>query len=83
MKKKTSSNLPHRLPPDLQKNLSSFPKAKEQWKSLTALAKNEFICWIISAKKQETRNHRIERTITELMEGKRCPCCWPGCKHRK
>jgi len=27
-------------------------------------------------------HNKIERTITELMEGKRRPCCWAGCVHR-
>lgn len=70
------------MPSDLRKNLASFPKAKVAWEDITSLARNEFICWIESAKKQETRDSRIERTITDLMEGKRRPCCWAGCPHR-
>jgi hypothetical protein len=46
------------------------------------LARNEWICWIESAKKAETRIGRIERAHTGLMAGKRRPCCWPGCPHR-
>src|SRR6185295_1942509 len=40
-------------------------------------------CWITSAKNPETRRHRIERSRNELIEGKRRPCCWPGCPHRR
>ena len=72
----------HEVPTDLGKTLSSDPKALAAWKDITPLARNEWICWIESAKKPETRNHRIERTRTELIEGKRRPCCWPGCPHR-
>jgi hypothetical protein len=32
--------------------------------------------------RQETRKQHIERTRTELKEGIRRPCCWPGCPHR-
>ena len=72
----------HKLPADLRRNLNSFPKAKKAWEDITPLARNEWICWVEDAKKPETRNHRIERVCTELMEGKRRPCCWAGCQHR-
>lgn len=72
----------HKMPTDLQKALRTAPKAEALWKDITPLARNEFICWVISAKKPETRNHRIERTRAELIEGKRRPCCWAGCPHR-
>lgn len=81
-KKEITINVLHKMPRDLQKNLTLFPRAKVEWEELTPLARNEWICWIESAKKQETRNNKIERTITELMEGKRRPCCWAGCVHR-
>lgn len=74
--------LPHKLPSDLKKALKSVPKAQEAWEDITPLARNEFICWVEDAKKPETRQHRIERTCNELSQGKRRPCCWPGCKHR-
>lgn len=81
-KKEIAGGVVHKMPEDLQKNLTSFPKAREEWEDITPLARNEWICWIENAKQIETRNHRIERTITELMEGKRRPCCWAGCIHR-
>ncbi|MBV9303215.1 MAG: YdeI/OmpD-associated family protein [Acidobacteriaceae bacterium] len=49
---------------------------------MTPLARNEWICWIESAKKAETRSHRIEWGCSSLKDGKRRPCCWPGCVHR-
>jgi hypothetical protein len=33
-------------------------------------------------KKQETRDEHVERAVKQLREGKRRPCCWPGCPHR-
>lgn len=72
----------HDLPADLKKALSSSDAAKEAWDSLTPLARNEWICWNISVKKDETRKEHIKRTISELQEGKRRPCCWIGCIHR-
>jgi hypothetical protein len=46
------------------------------------LARNERICWVISVKKSETRKDHVRRTVTELIDGKRRPCCWAGCPHR-
>ena len=72
----------HGVPADLRKALVSAPAARAVWEDITPLARNEWICWVISAKKAQTRRRRIERTRTELMEGMRRPCCWAGCIHR-
>lgn len=72
----------HTLPPDIRTALSSSKPALAKWQSLTPLARNEWICWSISVKQQKTRNEHILRTIAELQEGKRRPCCWIGCIHR-
>jgi hypothetical protein len=81
-KKKISSGVVHRLPADLRRALLSDPKALTVWEDITPLARNEWICWIESAKKAETRSRRIEWGCSTLKEGKRRPCCWPGCSHR-
>lgn len=72
----------HKMPSDLKKALSSVPAARAAWESLTPLARNEWICWNITVKQVETRKNHIKRTVTELQEGKRRPCCWIGCIHR-
>ncbi len=73
----------HKLPADLQKALADHPDALLLWNDITPLARNEWICWVEGAKLIETRERRVERTHTELVEGKRRPCCWPGCIHRE
>ena len=73
----------HTLPTDVKKALSTDRKARTAWESLTPLARNEWICWVISVKKSETRKEHVERMIDELKEGMRRPCCWMGCIHRK
>ena len=73
----------HILPQDLKKTLLSDVAIADAWKDITPLARNEWICWVESAKQTETRLRRIERTGTELRDGMRRPCCWPGCGHRK
>ena len=59
-KKEILGGVVHDLPADLKKALSSDAKALETWEDITPLARNEWICWIESAKKAETRHHRIE-----------------------
>lgn len=73
----------HELPDDLRDGLTLSATALDAWQSITPLARNEFICWVEDAKQQVTRERRIRRTREELEEGKRRPCCWPGCKHRE
>lgn len=81
--KKESVDVLHKIPKDLHKAIMSEPTAKAAWEDITSLARNEWICWVTSAKKPETRANRIERTCNDLIKGKRRPCCWPGCPHRQ
>ncbi|KAA5834285.1 YdeI/OmpD-associated family protein [Saccharopolyspora hirsuta] len=73
----------HALPADLRQALLADATALAAWHDITPLARNEFICWVEDAKQAATRQRRIRRTQEELLEGKRRPCCWPGCKHRE
>jgi hypothetical protein len=79
---KVLSGVVHTVPVDLRKALLSDPNALAKWNSLKPLARNEWICWTISVKQQETRKEHVERLVKELNEGKRRPCCWIGCIHR-
>lgn len=72
----------HKLPPDLKKALIANPGALETWEDITPLARNEWICWVESAKKEATRAKRISWGCENLSDGKRRPCCWSGCSHR-
>ncbi len=72
----------HELPDDLKDALEREPAALATWDDITPLARNEWICWIESAKKAETRAKRIAWGRENLSEGKRRPCCWLGCPHR-
>jgi uncharacterized protein YdeI (YjbR/CyaY-like superfamily) len=72
----------HDLPADFADALKADDAALATWHDITPLARNEWICWIEDAKKAETRQKRIRWGCENLSEGKRRPCCWPGCKHR-
>ena len=80
--KKITGGVVHELPADLKKVLSADKSLLEIWEDLTPLARNEWICWVVTVKRQETRNDHIKRMKTELLTGKRRPCCWMGCIHR-
>lgn len=81
--KKISDGVAHKVPKDLHKALTADSKVIELWEDLTPLARNEWICWTISVKKEETRKDHVERVVSELKDGMRRPCCWIGCIHRK
>ena len=81
-KKDNTNNAPHKLPIDFHKAIKSDRAVKDVWEDITPLARNEWICWIISAKKDETRKHRILVGLDKMRKGMRRPCCWAGCPHR-
>ena len=73
----------HDVPHDIETALLAQPALLEKWKALTPLARNEWICWTTIVKKQETRDNHVECLSAEILEGKKRPCCWPGCPHRR
>ena len=77
-----SNGVVHDVPTDLRRALTSDRTALAAWEDLTPLARNEWICWVISVKKPETRAEHVARVRSELKEGIRRPCCWYGCVHR-
>ena len=81
-KKVISSGVVHKVPADLRKALTADAAARAKWEDITPLARNEWICWVISVKRPETRTQHVERVCSELKEGMRRPCCWAGCIHR-
>ena len=72
----------HTVPDDMKKALLSKKTILDKWNGLTPLARNEWICWTTIVKKPETRKEHIEWLCADLLDGKRRPCCWPGCPHR-
>ncbi len=81
-KKELMSGAVHKMPADLRNALLADPKALAVWEDITPLARNEWICWVTSAKQLETRNRRIKVGQSKLKGGMRRPCCWAGCPHR-
>ncbi|MBI5644523.1 YdeI/OmpD-associated family protein [Candidatus Kaiserbacteria bacterium] len=81
-KKGLAGGVVHKMPADFRKALISTSAAKAVWEDITPLARNEWICWVTSGKRAETRNIRIEKALSKLKGGMRRPCCWAGCMHR-
>lgn len=66
MTKALSEGVVHTIPADLRKALVSDPEARKKWEDITPLARNEWICWVMSLKKPETRRQHVERVCTQL-----------------
>ena len=81
-KKGTAADIVHRMPADFHKAIKSDSIVNDVWTDITPLARNEWICWVTSAKQEKTRNRRITVGLNKMRKGMRRPCCWPGCPHR-
>jgi len=78
-----SPDFRHETPDELRAVLDSDEALQAKWDGLTDLARNEWICWMTSPKTEETRSKHLARLQEEVLGGKRRPCCWPGCPHRR
>ncbi|WP_226700434.1 YdeI/OmpD-associated family protein [Qipengyuania gaetbuli] len=83
MAKAADPDFRHPIPPEIQAMLDGDATLSGKWQALTSLARNEWVCWTISAKQEVTRQKRRARLREEVLDGKKRPCCWPGCPHRR
>jgi hypothetical protein len=65
-----------RVPADLRKALATAPKARALWLDITPVARRDWIHWITSAKRPETRARRVGNACAMLAAGKRRVCCF-------
>jgi hypothetical protein len=70
------------IPADLKKALAlpANAKAKGLWQDITPIARRDWIFWILTAKQEKTRAHRIMTAMSKLSSGMRRVCCFPGIK---
>lgn len=59
------------IPKDLARELKKHKKAQTFFEELSYTHQREYVMWINEAKKEETRQRRIEKTIEMLKKGKR------------
>lgn len=65
-----------RVPADLRRALAAAPKARTVWSDITPIARRDWIHWITSAKRAETRARRVGNACAMLATGKRRVCCF-------
>lgn len=65
-----------RVPADLRKALAANAAAKATWDDITPVARRDWIHWITSGKKAETRVKRIAVACDKLASGSRRACCF-------
>jgi hypothetical protein len=65
-----------KVPADLKAALLANPAAKATWVDITAVARRDWIHWVTSGKKAETRIKRIGVAIDKLASGSRRACCF-------
>jgi hypothetical protein len=64
------------VPADLRQALAHAPAALMVWDDITPIARRDWVHWITSAKRDETRTRRIASTCDMLAGGKRRVCCF-------
>lgn len=65
-----------KIPSDIKKALDNHKQAKNTWDKATPMAHWEWIRWIRSTGRDETRVKRIDVACDKLRKGERRPCCW-------
>lgn len=65
-----------RVPADLKQALAGNAAALATWNDITAVARRDWIHWVTSGKKAETRVKRIEVACDKLAKGNRRACCF-------
>ncbi len=61
------------VPADFSKALGKNKEAKDAFEKLSYSHQKQYVDWIESAKKPETRAGRIEKALTMLVEGRKSP----------
>lgn len=62
-----------KAPPDLMSRFEQNPQARALFDELSYTSRREYVAWIEGAKKPDTRERRLAKTIEGLLEGKRTP----------
>jgi hypothetical protein len=65
-----------KVPADMKRALAGNPAAKATWTDITPVARRDWIHWITSGKKAETRVKRIRVACDKLASGNRRACCF-------
>jgi hypothetical protein len=58
------------IPPDLQAALEKDPQAQQLFSRLSYTHQKEYVNWVVEAKREQTRETRVQQTLKMLKEGK-------------
>ena len=65
------------MPTDLAEALSSSTtKVQGLWEDITPMARWEWVRWVQATGNADTRQRRVEVSVSKLDGGKRRPCCF-------
>lgn len=65
------------VPDDFSQALAAAePVVQELWTRITPMARWEWVRWINETRNLETRQRRVEVSISKMQSGKRRPCCF-------
>lgn len=65
------------VPDDLAAALAEAPaKIRDVWEDITPMARWEWVRWVQATGNPQTRQRRIEVSISKMDDGRRRPCCF-------
>jgi hypothetical protein len=65
------------VPDDLAAALAEAPaRIRDVWQDITPMARWEWVRWVRATRNPETRQRRVEVSISKMDGGKRRPCCF-------
>jgi len=65
------------VPPDFETALTAAPqKIQDLWKDITPMARWEWVRWVNATRNPDTRQRRVEVSLSKMNGGKRRPCCF-------
>ncbi len=68
--RRSSAKVPIPVPPEFTAALATSKAAQDNFHSLAPSCRREYLEWITSAKKQQTRDRRVQEAVARLAEGK-------------
>lgn len=65
------------LPKDFEAALAAAPqRIQDLWRDITPMARWEWVRWVNATRNPDTRQHRVDVSISKMKSGKRRPCCF-------
>ncbi len=64
------------LPQDFEAALTEATDLHNTWTDITPMARWEWVRWVNATRNADTRERRIEVSLSKMRSGKRRPCCF-------